>query len=88
VSWRYRHAWLNARRRADHWRRTARAAQRYLDHWGRLVDEERALRVAAEDRVHLLEVGAAEDQERLIAAGRTITELQAALDLAVKGNPS
>lgn len=88
MSWRYRYAWLSARRRAGHWRRTARMAQRHLDYAGRLLDEERTRRVAAEDRAHLLEVGAGEDQERLIAAGRTIQDLQAALDLAVKGNPS
>lgn len=72
MSWRYRYAWLSARRRANNLAYT----------------REKTARVAAEDRVHLLQVGAAEDQERLIAAGRTITELQAALDLAVKGNPS
>jgi hypothetical protein len=81
VSWRYRYAWLSARRRADN-------AAGSVVFWSLAYTREKTARVAAEDRVHLLQVGAAEDQERLIAAGRTITELQAALELAVKGNPS
>lgn len=88
MSWRYRYAWLSARRRAGHWRRTTRMAQRHLDHCGRLLDAERAKRVVAEDRLDIAEREKAELVDELIAAGQTITELRAALDLAVKGHPS
>lgn len=88
MSWRYRYAWLSARKRARHWRRTTRMAQRHLDYAGRLLDAEREKRVVAEDRHDIAEREKAELVVELIAAGRAITELQAALDLAAKGSPS
>jgi hypothetical protein len=74
VSWRYRLAWMSARRRANN-------LSGSVAYWRHRADQ-------AETKLHLAAVGRAEDLDRLIAAGRTIRELEAALALAVKGNPS
>jgi hypothetical protein len=91
VSWRYRYAWMSARRRAAAAMSTARLADHLIEERRRLIGLLRAARARAdqaETKLHLATVGRAEDLDRLIAAGQTIRELEAALALAVKGNPS
>lgn len=68
TAWRYRYAWKSARDRA-----ARHAAQ---------INQVAAVADQLATRLHLSEVGRAEDLDRLIAAGRTIGELQAAVEIA------
>jgi hypothetical protein len=71
---RYRLAWTSARRRAN-------SRDGSVAYWRHRADQ-------AETKLHLVEGARDEYLHRLVEAGTTITELRAALDLAVKGNPS
>lgn len=68
MSWRYRMAWLSARRRANN-------LSGSVAYWRHRAHE-------AETKVHIAAVVKADQLAELVAAGRTITELRAAVEIA------
>jgi hypothetical protein len=78
---RYRTAWTSARRRANN-------AAGSVVFWSLAHTREKTARIVAEDQLAIAERVKAEQLDELVAAGQTIRDLQAALDLAVKGHPS